>query len=132
MRAAAGAADVIGEFFDETCRHAQAVETRSTRLRIFANSVIWQAQTSAPCVRDHAIYRQIEIDLDIVNAVFHRTFTGVSSAPILKEMLLYRQALVTPKDTLIPRSWPEDIGPESAAHLSVFEEFSTFVSICVA
>ena len=132
MCAAAGAADQISELPDEICRELQAVETVCSQLCIFANSVIWQAQTAASGVRDQAILREIEIDLDIMDAVFHRAFTGVSSASIRNGMFLYRQILVAPEDTPIPRFRPEYLGPESAAHLSVFEEFSTFVSICVA
>src|SRR5262245_22270029 len=77
VRTALRPADVFGELPDVSAGHFQSVQCLCSQLRVFADAVIRQSGAAAPGVRDYAVARQVETDLDVVNAVLHRAFANV-------------------------------------------------------
>ena len=131
VRAALRASDAFGELSDERAGHFQAVQRLCSQLRVFADAVVRQPRPAAPGVRDHAVARQVETDLDVVDAVFHRALASVKRLAVSARLRFNSQSLVSPEDAPVAGLRSRQLGAESAAHFSARKQAFAFVAVGV-
>src|SRR4030095_182391 len=132
MRASLRPSDLIGELPDERPSYFQSVQPGRSQMRVFADAVIRKPRPMAPGVRKGAVARQIEIDLDVVDAVFHRALAGVNRIAALARLQFNRQSFVSPENAFVARLRPRQFGTKTAAHFPAREQFLARVAVGVA